>query len=163
MKRRRQEDRRYPGPRGDGKNTQSSRHPPRRQREERRSDRRRERSPRPARERSRSRRDNSSGARRPCASGRQEGRAGAVAADARALNRRITSCSSAAAVLAAVEGAWQRGVTLNAVNVSTAIHRIGKFSKQRRAGEQYRLARDPIMLRSKCVCESCNDLSKGAT
>ena len=74
-----------------------------------------------------------------------------MAADARALNRRITSCSSAAAVLAAVEGAWQRGVTLNAVNVSTAIHRVGKFSKRRRAGEQYQLAGDPTMLRSNLI------------
>ena len=159
MKRSRQDDHGPPG-RGGAKKTHSSRHLPERQQEKRHthSGRWRERSPRrPARERSQSRRDDSFGPRQSGAS--RKARPGS--ADARALNRQLTSCSSVEAVLGAVERAWRRGLSLDAVNVSTALHRIGRFSKQRRQGEQYQLARDPTMLRSNSHCETSNVVLHG--
>ena len=60
-----------------------------------------------------------------------------------AINKRICGCRSSQQVLAEVNKAWEEGVELSSVIVSTALHRTAKHSKQLRSGaEKQRLVGD---------------------
>ena len=76
-----------------------------------------------------------------------------------ALQLLLVKCRSVPDVLGTVERAWQNGTTPNEVNLSTAMHRMGKFSKYYR--DRRSLARNKTVLRhslslsfSLCFCVS---------
>ena len=62
-----------------------------------------------------------------------------------ALQQLLVKCRSVSDVLGTVERAWQNGTTPNEVNLSTAMHRMGKFSKYYR--DRRSLVRNKTVLR----------------
>lgn len=69
-----------------------------------------------------------------------------------ALNKRLAKGRSVQDLLGIISEAWDNGISPDAVNISTALHRMAKFSKSIRFGRERRnLANDPRVQRLEFV------------
>jgi hypothetical protein len=66
-----------------------------------------------------------------------------VSAKHRALNSSLCKARSTDEIWRILDAAWGEGTEPNSVNLATSIHRLGKFTKNARAGIDPRLERYP--------------------